>query len=131
MKPGGLPFAEPRCKGHQEWFADVPLPMFEREARSMCDEYGLEPTPEQVARFAMHLANRHYRAEVAPLYRMLVRMEACQPTRAVRHADGEVTLLPRAIGPTEQLLHEHIEQARARAFGPGLAPPVSEVTRVK
>lgn len=97
----------------------MPRSPFEGQARSMCDEYGLEPTPEQLIRCAMHLANQHYRAEVAPLYRMLVRMEACQPTRAVLHADGEVTLLPRDISPAEKQLYEAIEQARVRAFGAG------------
>lgn len=27
MKPGGLSFDVARCKGHQEWHADIPLPM--------------------------------------------------------------------------------------------------------
>jgi hypothetical protein len=92
---------------------------FEHEARSMCDEYGLEPTPKQVAQFALHLATQQYRAEVAPLHEAARRLAAIQPLRAVHHADGKVTLLPRDISPAEQLLHAAIEQARVRAFGSG------------
>ena len=92
---------------------------FEREARVMCEEYGLEPSPEQVARFAMHLTNRQYRIEVAPLEKMLLRIASVRTTKTIRHADGKLTALAPTPSATEKMIYAAIEQARVRAFGAG------------